>query len=96
MTLLVQADSVTQSRKLVAKALIKYTVDNKTGRRHLAQQDIAMLAGTNWDMVHASLKSLQNEGAIKIERHRIIINKDLLQKAAGISGYSKAAHSEMA
>lgn len=96
MTLLVQAYSVNQARKLVAKALIEYTGNSKTERRHLAQQDIAILAGINWDMVHASLKSLQNEGAIKIERHRIIINRDLLQKVAVVSGHNKATHSEMA
>ena len=62
----------------------------------MAQQDIAILADTNWEMVHASLKSLQNEGAIKVERHRIIINRDLLQKVAGVSGQCKAVHSEMA
>lgn len=83
MILLVQDHSLTQARKLVAKVLIEYTEDNKTERRHLSQQDIAILAGTSWEMVHASLKSLQNEGAIRVERHRIIINRDLLQKVTG-------------
>jgi hypothetical protein len=33
-----------------------------------------------------SLRSLQDEGAIRIERHRIIINKELLQKVAEVAG----------
>jgi len=31
-----------------------------------------------------SLKSLQDEGVIRIERHRIVLNKELLQKVAGV------------
>ena len=42
-----------------------------------------MIAGTDWETVHLTLRSLRDEGAIRIERHRLIINKEMLQKAAG-------------
>jgi hypothetical protein len=45
-----------------------------------------MLAGISWDMVHASLLSLQNEGAVRIERHRMVVNRDFLQNVIGVSG----------
>jgi len=35
-------------------------------------------------MVHLSLKSMQEEGAIKLDGHRLIINKERLQKVAAI------------
>jgi DNA-binding Lrp family transcriptional regulator len=70
---------------LVAKVLLDYVEDNAGGQRRLAQRDIAALAGTDWETVHMSLKSLQEEGVIKIERHRMILNKELLQKVAAVA-----------
>ena len=81
-TLLAQDRSFSHVRRLVAKVLLEYAGDNTTERRQLTQRDIAVLVGTDWETVHSSLKSLQEEGTIRIERHRIIINKELLQKAA--------------
>ena len=69
-----------QTKGLVAKVLLEHTGENVTERHKLAQRDIAALTGSDWEMVHTSLKSLQDEGAIRIERHRIIINRELLQK----------------
>lgn len=86
MTLLMQDRSFIQARKLVATVLFEYTMDNKTEGRHLSQQNLAMLAGISWEMVHASLLSLQNEGAIRIERHRMVVNRDFLQNVIGVSG----------
>ena len=86
MTLSVQDRSLIQARKLLAKVLFEYTLDNKTEGRHLSQQNLAMLAGISWDMVHASLLSLQNEGAVRIERHRMVVNRDFLQNVIGVSG----------
>ena len=85
MTLSVQDRSLIQARKLIAKVLFDYTPDNKTEGRHLSQQNLAMLAGISWEMVHASLLSLQNEGAVRIERHRMVVNRDCLQNAIGVS-----------
>lgn len=81
-TLLAQDRPFSHVRGLVAKVLLEYAGDGKGERRRLAQRDMAVLAGTDWKTVHLSLRFLQEEGAIRIERHRIIINKELLQKAA--------------
>ncbi len=42
-------------------------------------------SGTDWDTVHLTLQSMQDEGAIRIEGHRLIINKGLLQKVVGLT-----------
>jgi hypothetical protein len=77
--------SFINTRCLVAKVLLE-NVNNKTTKSHLiSKRDIASLIDTDWGSVHASLKSLQDEGAISIERHQISINKGLLQKIAGAS-----------
>jgi len=69
-------------RGRVARVLLEYANDGASGRPRVAQRDIAATAGTDWGMVHMSLKSMQDEGAIKIDRSRLIINKELLQKVA--------------
>lgn len=70
---------------LVARVLLDYAADNTAERHGLSQHDIATLTGTDWQTVHISLKSLQEEGAIRIERHRMILNKALLQEVAGVA-----------
>jgi DNA-binding MarR family transcriptional regulator len=70
--------------RMVARVLLDCASDSTTGRSRLAQRDIAALTGTDWGTVHMSLKSLQDEGVIRIERHRIVLNKELLQKVAGV------------
>jgi CRP/FNR family transcriptional regulator, cyclic AMP receptor protein len=78
-----QEKSFIHIRGLVARALLEHAGDDTNGRPRVAQRDIATTVGTDWGMVHISLKSMQDEGAIRIERHRLIINKELLQKVAG-------------
>jgi DNA-binding MarR family transcriptional regulator len=62
--------------------LLEHAGDGTGGRPRVAQRDIAAAVGADWGTVHMSLKSIQDEGAIRIERHRLIINKELLQKVA--------------
>lgn len=83
MTLLSINRSLLQARRMVARVLLEYVVDNTTKCHQVSQRDIVILTGTDWEMVHESLKSLEVEKVIKFERHRIIINKVLLQKVAG-------------
>jgi DNA-binding MarR family transcriptional regulator len=80
--LLSQDQSFGYVRGLVALVLLEHAGNGTTERRWLTQRDIANITGTSWEMVHVSLKSLQKEGAIRIERHRLIINRELLQKIA--------------
>jgi DNA-binding MarR family transcriptional regulator len=67
----------------VAKVLLEFAGDANNERNRLAQRDIAAITGKDWQTVYMSLKSLDLEGVIRIERNRITINKELLQKIAG-------------
>ncbi|MBE0479657.1 MAG: Crp/Fnr family transcriptional regulator [Dehalococcoidia bacterium] len=68
----------------VAKILLEQTTDGSEAKPRLTQQDMASLAGTAREMVGRSLKSLEEEGAIRMERHRIIIrDQGLLSEIAG-------------
>lgn len=73
--------SFIQVRGLVARALLEHADDGAGGR--VAQRDIAATVGTDWGTVHISLKSMQEQGAIRIERNRLFINKEVLRKMAG-------------
>lgn len=58
----------------VAKILLEHA-SNGTGPKHrLTQQDIAGMAGSVREVVGRSLKALEEEGAIRLERHRVVIN----------------------
>jgi len=69
----------------VAKILLEYTGSAGGENPRLTQQEIAAIIGTAREMVGRSLKNLEGEGAIKMERNRIIItNKETLKEIAGI------------
>jgi len=57
----------------VAKILLEHAGDGKGPRPRLTQQDMAAMAGTVREVVGRSLKALEEEGAIRLDRHRIVI-----------------------
>jgi CRP-like cAMP-binding protein len=65
----------------VAKILLEH-VGSEMGRGpRLTQQEMAAMAGTAREVVGRSLKALEEEGAIKVDRHRIIItDKEVLKE----------------
>lgn len=65
----------------VAKILLEH-IGGEMGRGpRLTQQEMAAMAGTAREVVGRSLKALEEEGAIKVDRHRIVItDKKALQK----------------
>jgi len=70
----------------VAKILLEYTGKDGGQKPRLTQQEIAAMIGTAREMVGRSLKNLEEEGAIRIERNRIIISdRQTLRDIAGIS-----------
>lgn len=74
----------------LAKLLLQYAGDhewtNKEARPKLTQQEMAAMVGTAREVVGRSLKALEDEGAIRMDRHRIVItNKKILQDMSGIS-----------
>ncbi|MGD1119526.1 MAG: helix-turn-helix domain-containing protein [Dehalococcoidales bacterium] len=74
--------SFTQTRGAVARVLLEHAADSSSGKPGLAQRDIALKTGTDWYTVHMSLKSIRDEGAIRIDRNRIIVNRQALQRLA--------------
>ena len=69
----------------VAKLLLEYA-ENGTGpeRPRLTQQEMAAMVGTVREMVGRSLRTLEEKGAIRIDRHRIVlIDKEALRETVG-------------
>ncbi len=65
----------------VAKILLEHLGGEMDGGPRLTQQEMAAMAGTAREVVGRSLKALEEEGAIKLDRHRIVImDREALQK----------------
>ena len=56
----------------VGKILLEHTGDG-SGKQRLTQQEMAAIAGTAREVVASSLKTLEERGVVKIDRHRILI-----------------------
>ena len=71
----------------VAKILMDNAADGKSPGPRLTQQEMAAMAGTAREVVVRSLKTLEEEGIIKLDRHRIVIrNRESLKEMAGSVG----------
>lgn len=57
----------------IAKILLEYAGDEKSAEPRLTQRDMAAMAGTVREVVSRSLKALEEEGVIRLDRHRIVI-----------------------
>jgi len=67
----------------VAKILLEHSGDGTGPRPKLTQQEMAAMAGTAREMIGRSLKSLEDDGAIRLDRHRIVItDKEALKQMA--------------
>lgn len=65
----------------VARILLEHAEDSTSHRPRLTQQEMAAMAGTAREVVGRSLKALEEEGAIKLDRHRIAItNRNALRE----------------
>lgn len=58
----------------VAKILLENSEENPDTRPRLTQQEMAAMAGTAREVVGRSLKTLEEEGVIRLERHRLVIS----------------------
>jgi CRP-like cAMP-binding protein len=58
----------------VARILLESAADGAAPGQRLTQRDMAAMAGTAREVVSRSLKALEKDGIIKLERHRIIIS----------------------
>ncbi len=75
----------------VANLLLKYATDHGTPGEgtgtppRLTQQEMAAMVGTAREVVGRSLKALEDEGAIRMDRHRIVIvNRAILEDLSGV------------
>ncbi|MFC2072103.1 Crp/Fnr family transcriptional regulator [Chloroflexota bacterium] len=57
----------------VARILLEHAGDGDGHRPRLTQQEMAAMAGTAREVVGRSLKALEEGGAIRMDRHRIVI-----------------------
>ena len=65
-------------------AILLGNASNETSRKSaLSQREMAKLSETSWEQVNKSLRYLHMKGAIKIDRHRIIVREPSLRKIAG-------------
>ena len=58
----------------VVKILLEHAGDGTSPTQRLTQQEMAAMAGTAREVVARSLKALEEEGVIRLERQRIVIN----------------------
>ena len=81
---LVEELSSTQVIGRLAKLLLgKYAGEESTVGLWLTQQDIASMIGTCREVVNRSLKIMEEKGAIRLGRHRVIVlKKDILAEMA--------------
>jgi CRP/FNR family transcriptional regulator len=65
----------------VARILLENTTDEASSRTRLTQQEMAAMAGSAREVVGRSLRALEDEGMIRLNRHRIVItDKEALGK----------------
>jgi CRP-like cAMP-binding protein len=70
----------------VARILLENAGDGAGAGKKLTQQEMAAMAGTAREVVGRSLKSLEEDGVIRLDHHRIIISdKAALKKVVGLS-----------
>jgi hypothetical protein len=74
--------SFLKTRAVVAGILLDNALAAPAEKSRLTQRDLAGAAGADWYAVHMALKSLRDTGAIKIDRNRILCNREGLKQIA--------------
>lgn len=70
----------------VAKILLQNSTPGPDGYQRLTQYEMAAMAGTAREVVGRSLKSLEENGVIGLDKHRIVIkDKEYLGRIAGLN-----------
>lgn len=68
----------------VARILLEHTGDGSGSGPKLTQQEMAALTGSAREVVGRSIRTLEDEGLIRLLRHRIVItDKEALREKAG-------------
>ncbi len=84
LTVLVEDLSFRHVTSRLAKVLLMQAEEAGKGRSlHLTQQDLASMVGTAREVVVRSLRSLESQGILKRERHRLVVlDKEALWRLA--------------
>jgi DNA-binding GntR family transcriptional regulator len=61
----------------VVRILLEYALKHDSSRAKITQREMSVMLNTDWMTIHTSLKSLCDEGLVRIENNRIIINNSL-------------------
>ena len=70
----------------VARILLEHASDGASAGKRLTQQEMAAMAGTAREVVGRSLKSLEEDGIIRLDHHKIVISdKEALKEIVGLS-----------
>ena len=81
LTGLVEDLSFRHVTSLVAKLLLQRAAEEGTTGRRLTQQEMAAMIGTAREVVARSLRTLEQQGAIQVQRGQIVIVRpDLLER----------------
>ena len=85
-TVMTIQDRATQkTRRKLAGILLQAAGNNGAGGNGLSRRDMAGMMDTSWEAVDSALKYLREEGAIGIERNRLVLYRDTLREIAGNS-----------
>jgi len=76
---LVLSDELIVARRKVADLLLHFAGTTEL-QRHFTQSESAIILGISWAMVNNSLISLKGESAVRIDRHKMTINKNKLER----------------
>jgi len=86
LTSLVEGLSFKPVIRRVAKILLEYAGDGTGSVQRLTQQEMAAMAGTAREVVTRSLKALEEERIIRMDRHRVVItDREALEDMAEVS-----------
>ena len=70
----------------VARILLEHVSDKDGQKQRLTQQEMAAMAGTAREMIGRSLKTLEEEGVLRLDRNRIVItDRGALSEMAGVA-----------
>jgi CRP-like cAMP-binding protein len=78
----------------VARILLEYGGNGQESGQRITQQDMAAIVGTVREVIGRSLKTLERNHVIRMERHRIIItDREALENMAGVSNETRVTDS---
>ena len=90
---LVEELSFDQVMNRLAKWLLKHVTEGADALPRLTQQDMAAMVGTSRVVVNRSLRIMEEEGAIRLERRRIVITDgEALKELVSTSWHMLSKH----